>query len=345
MRVDVTLTAAGRTTPLDWLGARGPVTWSWDTGGPETCSWEMLTSARLDERMSHALVRVSHRGIPLWTGRLSAPEPGAGSFTATGLRSEISREPALDGASAPTAVPNVAVDQGQLRGLAAGRVADLGSGDVMELSDSAAPTIGQVLDAQCEIAGWFWWRVVPWDHGSPGLVTYTAVDAAPRYRMPAPLDGAPTVLDDEDFSTRVVVQFVDATTGAWSTAQAVDTAAEALLGAPRTTVVDLSGSTTRMDSTMASARAAGILARLGLRSTWTTPLEPGWGEFAAIGGAPTSVAYPLQKVRLLGRSSALDVTIGRSVMSEDAAPLLEPLGMAARDLSAVIADLTEGAAA
>lgn len=344
MRVDVTLTAAGRTVPLEWVGARGPVTWSWDTGGPETCSWEMLTSARLDERMSHALVRVSHRGVPKWVGRLSAPEPGSGAFSATGLRTEIGREPALDGSSAPTAVPNVAVDQGQARGLVAGRVGDLGAADVMELSDSAAPTIGAVLDAQAEALGW-WWRVVPWDKGSPGLVTYGAPEGAPRYRMPAPLDGAPSVLDDEDYVTRVVVQFVDATTGAWSTAQAVNTAAEALLGAPRTQVVDLSGSTTRMDSTMAANRAAGILARLSLRSAWTTPLEPDAGTLTTLGGVPVPWAHPFEVVRLGGRSGSYDVTIGRSVMSEDAAPRLEPLGMKARDLSAVIADLTEGVAA
>lgn len=329
--------------PLDTIGAYGDLKWSsrFD-GGCWEASWQMEVRPGWHHPAIRRGADVELRlgGYPIWAGLMSEPDRDSWQITATGLSREGERYAALneDGTSAryvgePTAV---AVSRGlpwNYRPIGF----PVHANPVQVSESDGTNTISAIWTAAAAAAGWFWGV-------GPDRVPY----AVPRPTVPtwrvAP--GVATLgLADDEYATHLVGRYLTPTLTR-ATAVVGDS------GQPGTPsglwgrsekMVDL---TSRKAMTAADATATldGMLVKIGPRPGYTNGLELTPDQITR-GGVRASLALIRegQMIRLYGvqdEATGLpfhDIVIGE-VRPDLAAKTvyIEPLGLAARNLTAVL---------
>lgn len=329
---------AGR--PLSTIAPWGDLKWSerFD-GGCWEASWEM----RVRHGWRHpairrgAAVEVRIGGHRAWGGLLSEPDRDSWQMIATGLSREGERFTAL----ATDGTAGRYVGESTTNAIAAGLPWDYRavtfpahSDPVQSEESDGTNTVSNIWTAAANAAGWYW-----------GVGADAIPYALPRPTLPA-WRVAPGVVElgvaDDEFATHLVGTYL---TAAFAFARTTRGNAEAAARWGRVEKpVDL---TTRQTMTLAEANATldGMLAKIGPRPGYSTALEIGPGEITTMGG--TRAHLPLiragQMVRLYGVDDEVagmpyhDIVIGE-VRHEAASQTvyIEPLGLAARNLAAVL---------
>jgi hypothetical protein len=329
---------------------------TWTMPLPPNFSDPLLTRGTLVEIMDG-----SYRiGSPLI---LASPERGAGlgdpwKFTATGVGREVEGADSWycdDGAGNSTTVATdaitVAIGNGlQWGGYDPGSVPSFGFLGVTTQDD--LQTIGSLLNAIGDFSGYHW------GVGQDNLVAFTQDPTTPTYQVTPDVVALGTA--DDNYASTVKVRYIDSSTSLFTTATATDANTQARFGR-REFAVDLTSSQPPMSSTAAQGFADGILAKSKGRLSWTNGLTLTSNEIQTIGGVPADLSLVAEDVgtgcmvRLHGifddlleftGNTWLDLIIGEAKYVDGASTIdLNPLGLAPRDLAAVVESVTGMAAA
>lgn len=368
-----------RLTTLDdasaFLSTIGPTgAWSdlsyttrWGSGacGMFEASWSMP----LPPDFSHPLLR---RGtlVELMDGpwRIGSPlilsEPAVGSglgdpwkFTATGIGREIEGQNSFyadDGAGNPTTVITTAVDQAIADGWRiTGRDASVPATSPSSLTTSdTLNTVGAVVAAGAEIAG------KRWGVKNDNLLYFMPDPSTPSY-MVVP-DVAALGTADDDYASTVKVQYLDSTTGTFLTRTATNAQTAARFGV-RQYPVDITDRGA-MSSSAAQNVADQVLALFKGRLGWNNGLTGlTSNEILTAGGVPADLSMVAEAVgngcmiRLHGifndlleynGQTWLDIIAGEARLADGAQTIdINPMGLAPRDVAAVIESVAGPAAA
>lgn len=356
-------------TPV-WLaeigeyGAWGDLAYTtrWGSGacGMYEATWTMPLPADFDHP---ALVRgalVELMDGPWRVGSsliLASPERGGGyddpwSLTATGVGSEVEGDNsyyALDGTGLTTAVPSVAVDGAIGRGLPwLGRDASVPTVQVGATADTdALNTVGSLLTAAADSAS------KRWGVGRDNRAYFWSDPTTPTWHVIPGVAALGTT--DDDYASTVLVRFLSSDSGILATASATDTPAGARYG-HREYPADVT-SLGAIPNASAQAFANGILANSKGRLQWTDGLTVSSNELLSSGGVPADLTLVEagQMIRIHGvfddlletsGQTWLDLVIGETKYADGANTIdISPLGLAARDLAAVVESVTGMAAA
>ncbi len=337
--------------PLMTVGAWGDLAWSTlADGGCGDLSWSMqlpLTSANPLLRMG-SYVEVRAGGFPLDAGIMAQPDintDGDGlptwSFTATGLAKTAAGMICFDGSGNTTSTPDTAIDAAIATGLrwkrpnsisSAAFTPSAGSGDQTD----ALNKLTDLLDA------WALSQSQRWGVDALGNVYAAADPTTPSWYM-TPNSGRFGLADD-DYASDIYVRYLTAG-GTYATAHAGDTVAGGQYGIRQQPVDATSYGV--LSSTQANGLAAGALAAGAARLGWTNPVSPNHWQITTPGGtpAPLWMIRGGQMVRLHGVVNEqgqplpyVDFVIGEANYNAASdAITLSPVGLAARDLTSVIA--------
>lgn len=335
---DVQVFVSGR--PLDGIAAWGDLKWSerFD-GGCWEASWQM----EVRQGWHHPAVRrgatveVRLGAYVIWKGLLTEPDRDSWQMTATGLVREGERFTALatDGSA------------GRYIGESTSNAVDAGlpwdyrpvpfpphANPVQTEESDGTNTVSAMWTAASAAAGWYWGV-------GPDAIPY----ARPRPTFPS-WRVAPGVahlgVADDDFATHLVGTYLTPTLTRARTTRGNEAAAARWGRVEKS--VDLSKRKVLTEA-QANASLDGMLAKIGPRPGYTTGLELGPHEITTFGG--TRAHLPLiragQMVRLYGLVDEVtgqpyhDIVIGEVRHERDANTVyIEPLGLAARNLTAVL---------
>jgi hypothetical protein len=355
-----------------WLAQIGPygawsdlnVTTRWGQGasGMFEASWSMPLPAGFE----HPLLR---RGtiVELMDGpwRVGSPllmsDPGRGlgldqpwTVTATGVGREAEGQDsyyALDGSGDIAIALDVAVDAAIARGLPW----DGRDSTVLAFGPAAADiqTLGAYFASTADYLSQRWGV---WQDSKVG---FRADPTGPTYQVVPGASALSTA--DDSYASTVLLRYNSSDTSALETATATNPDTEARYG-HREALVDLSsGNYGAMSATTAQAVADGILAKSKGRLSWANGLTLTSNELLTMSGVPASLSKVLEDVgagcmvRLHGvwddllattGNTYLDVTLGEAKYVDGAPTIdLNPLGLAPRDLAAVVESVTGMASA
>lgn len=292
---------------------------------------------------------------------LSEPAKGTGldapwQFVATGIGREVEGDSsfyAFDAFGDVTTRCGTAVDVAIVRGLRwGGRDASVPTTTFGSLGGEPQ-TVGSLLSAYGDSVA------LRWGVGQDNLVRFAADPTTPTYQVTPDVVTLGTA--DDDYATVVYVRYPDSTSGTNLTVHAPASASltEQRFG-HRETLVDLTDRLA-MSAAAAQAIADGILAKSKGRLAWTNGLTVTSNEILTMGGVPADMSKVLEDVgngcmvRLNGISSDLleyngqtylDIIIGEARYTDGAQTIdLNPLGLAPRDLAAVVESVTGMASA
>lgn len=347
-----------------WLQSIGPwgelVRGSLADGGCGDATWSM----NLPQKFAHPalrrgkIVEIKRGGQNTYKGVLAAPEVSVDestgeptwNFTANGLSSLAGSASTkngylcLDGSFNATTVPDTAIDAAIGRGLPWQRpssfsTAAFGTADQITYSSY----LGDLLDAQSQ-------AVIPtakrWGVDENGNA-YQAVDpTTPSWYM-TPGSGRFGLADDQ-YASDVWVRYWNGS--AFVTAHAQDAVAAANYGTQEYPL-DATGKGT-LTGTQATNLGAGLIAKGKARLGWTNPLSPSRFQLTTAGGAPAPLwqVKGQQMVRLHGVINEqgqplpyVDFVIGETSFNPATEELvITPVGMVARDLASIIANMQGG---
>jgi hypothetical protein len=367
------LTAVGDTTAryLAELGTYG--SWSdiqiitrWGDGacGMYEAQWTMPLPPYFDHPVLRRGALVEIMDGPYRVGSpliLTEPARGTGldnpwQFVATGIGREVEGSNsfyAADGSGNATTVPTTAVDQAITDGWRiSGRDSSVPATSPSALTTSDnLNTVGAVVGAAADVAG------KRWGVRNDNLLYFTADPTAPSYQV---TPGAVSLgVADDDYASTVKVRYLDSTTGTFLTRTATNSQTAARYGV-RQAMVDITDRGP-MTSTAAQNVADQVLALDGGRLGWTNSLTVTSNELLTMGGVPANLSKAAEDVglgcmvRLHGISNDLleyngqtwlDVIIGQASYVDGAPTIqLDPLGLAARDLAAIVESIAGPAAA
>lgn len=306
-------------------------------------SWEASWQMEVREGWNHPAVRrgadVELRlgGHTLWSGKLTEPDRDSWQMTATGLVREGERFTALatDGSAGRY------IGESTVNAVAEGLPWDYWpvpfpshANPVQGEESDGTNTVSAMWTAASAAAGWFWGV-------GPDRVPY----ARPRPTLPS-WRVAPGVVQlgvaDDEFATHLVGTYLTPTL-----TRARVTRGDALAAARWGRVEQSVDLTPRKVMTQAQAEATldGMLAKIGPRPGYTTGLELGPHEITTWGGTRAHLASIRagQMVRLFGIVDEFtgkpyhDIVIGEVRHEWSAGTVyIEPLGLAARNLTAVL---------
>lgn len=358
------LTAVGSSNPV-WLATIGPYgswgdlsyTTRWGDGacGMYEAQWTMPLPLGFEHLLLRRGSLVELMDGPYRVGSpliLSEPARGTGlddpwHFVATGIGREVEGENsfyAFDGSLNTTAIPTTAVDQAIARGWRiAGRDASVPSTQVGATSTTPElETVGTLLNTSSDLL------TKRWGVGQDNLLYYYSDPTTPTWQVTPGAAALGTA--DDGYASAVYVRYIDSATGiagTWGQGDAQQAAAYGVREAP----VDLT-SLGAMTATAAQNYAIGILAKSKGRLAWTNGLTVTSSELLTIGGVPASLSMVEagQMVRIHGIFSPLleyngqtwlDIVIGETRYVDGAQTIdISPLGMAARDLAAIVEEVT-----
>ena len=319
---------------MGWWG-EPVITHRWPLG-----CWEMTWEMNLPSYQRPATLRAGAEaeafsaGTCVWSGLLLEPNWNSQEFVAAGHAREAERTLCLDWVGGSTSTPDVAID----RGIAAGalhwiRPASLSNVPFGE-SDATDQLnyVGALLDAWSLEAG------AKWAVGPDRRVGIGVDPTAPAWHV-MPDSGVLGVADEE---------YVSAVFGRYQTeAGAYDTVSVFSATQPagsRESGIDLTGKG-RLTTARAQATVQGILDQMGARTGWTNGVTVTSGQITSPGGTPANLALVRagQMVRLQalrdqrGLSASTDIVVGESIWKPtDDLITLNPVGLAARDLSSIV---------
>jgi hypothetical protein len=363
------LTPLGSSTPV-WLASVGPYgswgdlayTTRWGDGacGMYEASWTMPLPADFEHPLLRRgtlveLMDGSYRvGSPLV---LSEPAVGSGledpwSFVATGIGREVEGDNsfyafrASDGET--TAIPSEAVDKAITDGWRiTGRLASVptsaigGSATTDELM-----TVGSLLNAAGDSLA------KRWGVNSDNYVFLSVDPTTPTYHVTPGAAALGTT--DTDYASVVKLRYTDSTTGRFTTVTSTNTQTDTRFGR-RTYGVNLTAQAA-MSAATAQGFADGILAKFKGRMGWTNGFTLTSNQITTAGGVPADLSVLAEDVskgcmvRLHGIWSDLleftgqtwlDVVVAEAKLVDGGQTIqLNPLGMAPRDLAAVVEEIT-----
>lgn len=286
-------------------------------------------------------------------------EPAVGSgledpwqITCTGVGREVEGENsfyAADGSGNATTVPTTAVDQAITDGWRiGGRDASVTSTSPAALATSEnLNTVGELLSAAAQAAGKRW--LVKQDN----LLYFVADPTTPTWQV-TPGVAALGVADD-DYASTVKGRYLDSTTGTYLTRTATNAPTAAQYGV-RQYMLDFTDRGAVSSST-AQGWTDQTLALLKGRLGWTNGLTLTSNQLLSMGGVPAelSMVEAGQMLRINGIYNDLlayngqmwlDIIIGETRYTDGAESIqVNPLGLAARDLAAIIEQVSGLAAA
>lgn len=325
--------------PLDTIAAYGGLKWSsrFD-GGCWEASWEM----EVREGWHHPAIRrgtdvgIRLGGHCLWCGKMSEPDRDSWQMTATGLVREGERfmARANDGTAARY------LGESTVNAVAEGLPWDYWPIDfpahaepVQTEESDGLNTVSAMWTAASAAAGWFWGV-------GPDRIPYALPrPTEPTWRV-AP-GGATLGVADDDFATHLVGTYLTPSLTKLRITRA-NTAAAARWGRVEKPV-DLS---TRkvMSEAQAIATLDGMLAKIGPRPGYTSGLELTPDQITRGGvRANPHLIRAGEMVRLYGVQDEMtglphhDIVIGEVRHEADSQTVyIEPLGLAARNLTAVL---------
>lgn len=317
----------------------------WSTGWPYGCldaAWKMDLPPNTFPRAlaANAHVEIWDGPIRVWAGYLSEPVPGeTWSLHAKGWHAAFGNLLALDAlASAPSAVPNVAVPAAITRaGLPITVGSALGSTTIGGADETVqANYVLPLLDRYAADAG------MRWAVDANYTLTVAADPTTPRYLR----DSAEALRGtaDDDYVTHVYPRFVSAIDGA--TGDPTDYG----LGSVASNTTPAGRRERQMDLTDlgllteagAEALAQGQLDLNSGRMGYTEPMELAFGELIRPGGSPARLGHVKAGEMLRGFTVAdasgavqlgmtQDVVIGRTTYRDGAKTIsVQPVGLAPR---------------
>lgn len=334
MRPDFSVTL--NNTPLSfmrgaWWGE--PVVTTRRRGGAWQLSWKMdfRQGFRHHDLVRGARVVARVGALPIFQGTLTEPDLDALEFTAQGRCRQAETTLAL-GLSGSTSNPATAMFYGSSRG-----VLNWGSletfTDVTSTGENESPlTLADLLDAYVAERGTNWLV-------APGWGCYTYSDPTKPTWSVTPGAGVLGVADD-DYWTNLVGRYLT-TTGAYADVYSAE--ANPRVGR-RERGVDMTR-LGRMSAPRAQAALDAMLAKGLARTGWTNGVEVTRGQLTTMGGtpvAPSSVRGG-HMVHLAGLVDERGVTQFTNIVVDEAVwnvaedkVQINPVGLAARDLSSVI---------
>ena len=340
----VWLQQVGEVVDLSWS-----TTWGDGPGGCELASWRLRYPASHVPPMVRRGQRVEiHDGssIPLWTGLAAEPIPGDGVWEchARGYAREASRFLALDVSLDPTGVPSTAVSQAISRGLPWVGSPTLST---VTLDGSQTPTIEGLLTAAAAEDGVRWGVFA-----DQAIQTGVTPPDARAWRV-APEVPPPGVADDS-YVSALFGRYVSAVTGtppqpsSYDTAVVVDADAESRWGRVEA-LVDYTKAGL-MTSGDVSTNLSGRMDLAGARFAYTNAITVARDTLTTLQGTPgdprqVQAGDTIHMARVRDDSGSLlpgamvTFVVGRvSVDALGATAVVEPVGMAARDLSSILAN-------
>jgi hypothetical protein len=351
-----TIGPTGAWTDLSFLtrwgdGACGMYEASWTMPLPPGYSHPLLRRGTIVELMD-GNYRV---GSPMV---MSEPAVGTGyddpwQITCTGIGREVEGDSswyAWDGSLNSTTVPSTAIDQAIVRGLRwAGRAASVSTSAYGATTTAEQPnTIGSLLNAASIGAN------KRWGVGQDNIVGFFDDPTTPTYHVTPGAAALGTA--DDNYASVVYVRYVSSSTGTYATAFSPSSApAVETRFARREFTTDAPVKLGPISSASAQAVADGIYAKAKGRLAWTNSLTLNSNEIL-LSGQPASLSKVAEDVgngcmvRLYGTFSDLletngqtwlDIIVGQAKYVDGAQTIdLDPLGLAARDLSAIVEEVS-----
>lgn len=357
--MEIHLTARGSSTrvQLDTIGSYNDPDWVTRYGEGACGMFEASWSMPLPADFEHPALRPGAL-VELMDGtwRIGSPlilmEPGRGdgfdrpwSLVATGVGRIVEGENsfyARDSGGSSTTVPSVAVDTAIALGLPWGgrdtSVPTTGFGVTDDIL-----TVGAVLTTASNQLG------QRWGVGQDGYLRFYSDPTTPAYHA-VPSVAALTLADDQ-YAPHVLVRYLDSTAGVNLTVGASAPAGVAAQYGWREFAVSLVDRGA-MSAAQAQSYADGILAKLKGRMGWANGLTLTSQELLTSGGVPADLSKVAEDVgegcivRLHGiwndlletsGKTWLDIIVGEAKLSAGARTIeLNPLGLAPRDLAAVV---------
>jgi hypothetical protein len=346
-----------------WADLQVTTRWGEGASGMYEAQWSMP----LPPQFEHPLLR---RGslVELLDGpyRVGSPlvlsEPTVGSgvedpwqFVASGIGRETEGENSLYAFSPTTglatATPSEAVDNAVTNQgwRVAGRAASVPTSAASGLAEGLA-TVGSVLSTSAQSLGQRWYV------GQDNLVAFAADPTTPTYQVTpgaAALGSA-----DDNYASVVRGVYTDSATGSYGIKTGIDTNTNTQFGRQEY-AVDLTPYGP-ISGTVAQGWVNSILARSKGRLAWTNSLTLTSYEIQTIGGVPADLSKVLEDVangcmvRIHGIFSRLlemtgqtwiDIVIGQAQYADGTQTIqLSPIGLAPRDLSSIMEEVTGMAA-
>lgn len=325
------------------IAAWGDLSWVTQIrGGMHEITWSMDvdTSFRHPALRTGALVEVFDGPSRIGSGPMNEPDMASGTFVARGLYRLAENFMALDGAGAPTSIPDTAIDRAILAGLPWTRPASLSV-----FAFGANPP-----DEPFRLSGLL-------DQFSDSSATYWSVNAAGQIRQGTPV-ATPTWylqpgltdlgLAEDDYASDLYGRRL-VSGGTFATTTRGDAVARAAFER-REDYVDL---TSLGVITVAQANAVldGLLAKGRARPSFTDSIEVARSQLLTADGVPAdlSMVQAGQMVRshgfyddisFLNGATYLDWLIGETKYGDGSDVItLSPQGLAPRDLASVLSTL------
>lgn len=331
---------------LDSIAPYGDVQTTWrcsvEGGGLDVVEWQMDLPYDFDHPALRRGARVELMDGAERVGQADLNEPGrtesGRSFTAAGLYRQAERFSCLDADDETTTIPDLAIDQANLRGCPIRRsgvvyATAVKTGSVTE----GLNTLASLLTVLGEEVGRFW------TVNADGIVRFPAMPTTPTWHL-VPGVADPGIADDEYAST-LIGRYK---TGSGNvTAIREDTAATARWGYAEAPV-DLTPLGV-ITGTRAQSVLAGLLAAGRSRLTFTDRLEVDANQLLTAGGrpAPLSAVRAGQMVRAYGLEAYsqwlngkpwLDFVIGEATWANGSDVIsIAPVGLAARTYEDLLA--------
>lgn len=314
------------------IGPFGPVTLSyvWPHGS-DTATWQMKPGFTHPDLRAGVRVEVFAGGAKVWRGTLA--EPGTdGVMHALGSWHDAQGVAAMTGATAPTTIPDTAIDAAIARAAVSwARPVSLSS--VAWSGDpSVEINLDELLDSWAEGAGLRWY-VDPF-----GNVRAAVDPTTPMWQVPSAVAGRGLTLDQSEYYGRIYGRYLIGT-GSWTFAVAGTSPPEKVIDLTELGVIT---------STRANAEVQNRYLLSGARRGWADGLNLSRGQITTMGGtpAPLSMIQAGQMIRLQGVidpsrdtriTSYVDVVIGESIYTEGEDQIqLKPVGLAPRNLADVL---------
>lgn len=312
-------------------------------GGMHELSWSMDVDTRFRDRSlrTDALVEIYDGPSRIGAGLLQEPDLAEGQFVARGLYRQAENFLALDASLDGTSVPNTAIDQAIARGLLWGRAASFSSVAFTASTATTAPnTLHALLTDFSDSTSAFWYL------DSVGFVHNTVPATTPTWFLAPGLTELGVAEDDyasDLFGRRL------ASGGSFEVETVGDATARAFFGR-REAAVDL---TTLGVISQAKAESilTGRLAKGLARPSFTKSVDVTPGQLLSRGGVPADLTMVragqvvrshglFDDIRFLNGKSYLDWLIGETRHEDGSGVItLSPVGLAPRDLAAVLAAL------
>lgn len=316
-------------------------------------TWRMIraTRKRLQRHSAFhygAPVDVRFGPIPVAVGSLTEPDWDSGDMTALGAPRQAEDAQCFTAAMETTTKPNTAIDQAIARGVLNWTRRDtFGTAKVGQDDDASTDlkSVARLLDAWAEEDGHGDWRV---DRRRMLRIVDNSLAAQPDW-MVTPGVGELGVASDDRID-RVFIRYLDSTSGAALTTASWPAASPAG-GVERGWYVGNRGPIT---PTKATNIAKGIWKKMNGESGWTNGITATRSQVTTFGGQAANLALIKagDTMRLLGVPDPrglghnLDVVIGETDYDWAAGEIqLNPVGLAASSIDAIVEDISPGATA